>query len=273
MMPVRVRRLMLPLLVAVVAYLLVVAILWVQQDRLVFAGMGRGERPLDVTGVLVSTLEWTPGTVCRLVEGGAEQPRAVLLFFVGNGEDLTSAARRVVEFGAYGVRVLAPEYPGYGGSPGQPSKASLLVVADAAVGAARQRAQQLGVPLLVGGSSLGSFCATHVAAQGLAARCLLLAPPTTLAAAARRRYWWLPVGLLLRQRFDNLESARRLRCPVLIVHGTDDDIVPLALGQQLRDACAGPAELIAVPGAGHNDLPLAASGPLGGAIGRFLRGS
>jgi uncharacterized protein len=88
--------------------------------------------------------------------------------------------------------------------------------------------------------------------------------------AAQQRFWWLPVGVLLRHRFDSLAIAPQVHCPVLIVHGDCDEIVPLALGQHLCAAFAGPAELIVVPGAGHNDLSLGMHGPVGGRVGAFL---
>jgi uncharacterized protein len=62
-----------------------------------------------------------------------------------------------------------------------------------------------------------------------------------------------------------------VRCPVLIVHGDADDIVPIALGRQLAAACSPEARLITAPGYGHNDVPLDAAGPFGATLRQFLR--
>jgi hypothetical protein len=254
------------------AYALLLALVWWQQDRLVFPGAARPARPVDAVGVTVGQSAGLGGARFRTATFVPAAPRAVLAFFVGNGEDLTSAARQAVALASHGVAVVTAEYPGYGASEGRPSVASLLQAADVVAAAAEQLAQSLGVPFLVGGSSLGSFCAVHVAAAGRAQRCLLLAPPTSLADAAAERFWWAPVRLLLQHRFDNVALAARVRCPVLIVHGDADQVVPLAHGERLRDRFVGPATLAVVPGAGHNDLSLAADGPVGTRIGAFLRG-
>ena len=266
------RCVILVLSVVAAAYAAVVLLLWWQQDRLVFPAAGRGDRPIDVPDAKVFTLAGLGGAPFRGVECTAKEPRAVLLFFVGNGEDLCSAARQAAQLAAYGLCVIAPEYPGYGASAGTPGVASLFAAADAAAAHAERRASALGVPFFAGGSSLGTFCAVHVAAQGRAGRLLLRAPPTSLVETASQRFWWLPVGLLLRHRFDNVGPAAAVRCPVLIVHGDADQIVPTSLGERLRAAFAGPAEFVVVPGAGHNDLSLGREGPVGARVDAFLRG-
>lgn len=252
------------------AYGLLLAALWLQQERLVFPGAGRPERPVDALGVEVLQFEGQGGAPFRAAVAAPPSPRGVLAFFVGNGEDLTSAARRAVELSGYGVVVVTAEYPGYGGSSGRPSVPSILRAAEVTAAHAEALAAARGLPFLVGGSSMGSFCALHVAAAGRAVKCLLRAPPTSLIEAAADRFWWVPVRLLLRHRFDNNAVAPRVHCPVLIVHGDADRIVPLAHGRRLCERLAGSVELAVVAGAGHNDLPLAPDGPVGERVRRFL---
>lgn len=268
------RRILLTLFITVASgYALVLALLWWQQDRLVFPGAGQGERPIDVPGARVQELVRDGGAKFRVVELVPERPVALALCFVGNGEDLRSGARHADELAAHGLAALAVEYPGYGGSEGAPGVAALLATAEAAARHADRRARELGVPLVIVGSSLGTFCAVHVAAAGLGERMLLRAPPTTLVAAAKARFWWLPVELLLRHQFDSLSRAAAVQCPVLVLHGDRDGIVPDRLGRQLCEAFAGQAQFVIVPGAGHNNLPLGPGGALGARIGAFLRGS
>ncbi len=266
------RRVLYFLAFALAGYVLLALVIWWRQDDFVFPGRGLGVRAVDVAGVVTGSLAGGDGATFRTVRAPARSPLAVVVFFVGNGEDLCSAARRAADLAEYGVTVWSCEYPGYGASTGAPGVASLFAAADALAARAGSEAAELGVPLVVAGASLGTFCAIHVAAAGHAARCLLFAPPTTMAAAAARAFWWLPVRLLLRHRFDNLAVAPAVRCPVLVVHGDADQVVPLALGQQLRAVLGGPAELLVVPGGGHNDVPLGPRGPVAGRVGPFLRG-
>jgi hypothetical protein len=267
----RLRLLLIPV-VALCGYAVLLFAVWSQQDRLVFPGAGRGERLIDVAGVDVSELPGLGGTPFRVVQRVPDSAHAVLAWFVGNGEDLSSAARRVVELSRHGIAVVAAEYPGYGGSRGTPAVASLLAAAEALAIRAEALARERSVPFVVGGSSLGSFCALHVAAAGAARRCLLVAPPTSLADVAAGQFWWLPVRLLLRHRFDNTSTAPQVRCPVLVLHGDQDEVVPVHMGEALCRSVAGPAEFVVVRGAGHNDVSLAPEGPLGPRIAEFLRG-
>jgi hypothetical protein len=55
-------------------------------------------------------------------------------------------------------------------------------------------------------------------------------------------------------RFDSLAKIRNVRCPILIVHGTRDEVIPFAMGQRLYEAAPEPKTFLAVEGAGHNDV-------------------
>jgi pimeloyl-ACP methyl ester carboxylesterase len=265
------RRVLIYLLVAVCAYTALTAALWLAQDSIVFPGAGYGPRTIDAVGVRSFTLD-APAGAFRVAEYVPEDPAAVLVFFVGNGEDLVSAGRRAQLFGSHGLAVVCPEYPGYGGSAGKPGVESFYAAARTTAEYAATLASKHGIPLVGGGISLGSFSATHIAQLGLVERLFLAAPPTSLLDVASARYWWLPLGLLLRHRFDNLEACQRIVCPVLVVHGEADRIVPIALGERVVAALPGPKEFVRVAGVGHNDLPLDRAEPVGRRIGEFLRG-
>lgn len=267
-------------------YVAILALVWLKQDGMVFAGAGFPDRGVPLQ---------EPPAAVRWVGAGADRnriaavgprtaPIAVAVYFGGNGEDLYAAAFTAGELAEYGLETFAHEHPGYGASPGTPSVASLLAAAERTVDAAALRARELSVPLVVVGSSLGTFCAVHVAARGGAAptgaapagagpavvdRLLLRAPPTTLAAAAKARFGFLPVDLLLRHRFDNATPAARVTCPVLVLHGDRDGIVPQALGRELA-ALLPHGRFVGVPGAGHNNLYLSVEGQVAAELRAFF---
>lgn len=262
------------LLVVVGVYAALCGILWVKQDAMVFPGAGRGDRglPVSATG---SVVQWVgPAAqatrIATVRPGAATALRAVAIYFGGNGEDLFATASTAVCLAQHGAEVIAAEHPGYGASRGTPGVASLLAAAEVVAAHARARAKELQLPLVVFGSSLGTFCAVHVAAAGGVERLVLRAPPSTLAAVSQQHFpRWLPVGLLLWHRFDNLEPAPRVRCPVLVLHGDRDTIVPISHGRQVAAALPD-ARFVAVPGRGHNDLDLSVDGPVSAALREFL---
>jgi fermentation-respiration switch protein FrsA (DUF1100 family) len=83
---------------------------------------------------------------------------------------------------------------------------------------------------------------------------LLEAPYTSIVDMARRRYPFVPVGLLLRDRFDSWRIVGDVRAPVLVMHGAHDGIIPLPMGRAVYDAAPEPKQLWIAPDAGHVDL-------------------
>jgi alpha-beta hydrolase superfamily lysophospholipase len=272
-----IRRLVLALLLVLGGgYVAVTALVWLKQDGMVFAGAGFPDRgvPALPTPVVLRWLGDGGDRVRIATVTPRTAPIGVAVYFGGNGEDLYAAAFAAGELAEYGLEAIAHEHPGYGASPGTPSVASLLAAAERTVDAAAARARELSVPLVVVGSSLGTFCAVHVAARPAAAgavvdRLVLRAPPTTLAAAAKARFGFLPVDLLLRHRFDNVTPAPRVTCPVLVLHGDRDGIVPQALGRELA-ALLPHGRFVGVPGAGHNNLHLSVQGQVAGELRAFF---
>lgn len=245
-------------------------LLFLAQEKLIFpaAAAGRGQ-PLPVASQVAS--EWLPlddGSRVRVAFAPCAGASDWLLFFCGNGEDLRSGVLRAASLRGYGLNVVVPEYPGYGESEGAPGQAAIERMALAAARMVRARAGQGRV--LVGGSSLGSFAAMRVAAEGLAARVLLVAPFTSVRAVAAQSFPWFPVAWLLRHPMDNLALAARVAVPALVVHGDRDQVIPLRYGEGLAKALG--ARLIVAHGCGHNDVPLEGSGPLGADLRAFLHG-
>jgi hypothetical protein len=254
------------------AYAGVVLLLVWKQDALVFPGAGRGDRGHgDHPRVRAISATREGGRTFRIAIAAPQQEaRAVALYFVGNGEDLLSAAQGAASMADYGMEVFGVEHPGYGASEGPPGVAALMAAASAAAAIARRRADELGVPLVSIGTSLGSFCAVHVAASGVADRLVLRAPPASMLAAAQARFAWAPVALVLRHPFNNLARAGEVKCPALVLHGDLDRVVPIQQGRALAAAMGGPAHFVEATGYQHNNVPFEREGPFGPRIAEFL---
>ncbi|HET6983929.1 MAG TPA: alpha/beta hydrolase [Myxococcaceae bacterium] len=229
------------------AYLGLCAVLFLVQRALVFPA------PRDrVDAESGTTVEVPGGTpmLWRFVEGGGP----VVVHFHGNGEQIgglgwlgEALAKRQVSFAAV-------EYPGYPGAPGTPSEASIVAAAEKALehltgrmGVARER-------IVLSGQSLGTGVAVRLAANGWGTKLVLLSPYTSMPDVATRGVFQVfPVRLLMRDRFDSESLAPRIDRPVLMLHGSQDEIVPFDLGQALS-ARFPHARFVEVQGAGHNDL-------------------
>ena len=180
----------------------------------------------------------------------------LVLFFHGNGENLETVrwSGLFEEIGRLGVAVLAADFPGYGRSTGAASEEGLIATGDAAVAWARQSHPER--PLVVCGWSLGAALAIATVgrhpeeARGLIA----LSPWTTLAEVAVGIFPEFAVKAMLREHYDSREAARRIRVPALVVHGEQDDLIPVQQGEEIAAVLGGSARWVPVPGAAHNDL-------------------
>lgn len=223
------RKVTIVLIMLASVYLFLCAALYFLQDQMMFPGRNRGSSELQLPpNVTIDRLHTADGIEYRIAVGTpASEPRGVLLYFLGNGEDLTSGVRWAANYAAYGLKTLVTEYPGYGASGGEPGVDSILAAAEASAKRGGEWADSIGKPLFVGGHSLGTFSATHLAAQGIGSRLVLVSPPTSTVAVGQQRFWFLPIRALVRQNFDNLSPAKKIQIPTLVIHGDADSIVPI----------------------------------------------
>jgi fermentation-respiration switch protein FrsA (DUF1100 family) len=178
----------------------------------------------------------------------ATAPAPLVLFAHGNAELIDHWAREFAPPRAWGLSVLLVEYPGYGRSSGRPSQASI----GAAMGAAYDwGARQAGVDpqrIVAWGRSLGGGAACVLAGERELAALVLESTFTSVRDMARGLS--LP-ALRLQDPFDNLAAVRRFRGPILLLHGTRDEIVSKTHADALHDAAPG-SELHLLA-CGHND--------------------
>ena len=241
-------------------YALLVALAWRFQERLAFPaprapvpdprrlGMAYGERIELASGDGERLAGWYLGAP----SGPADTRGPGLLWFYGNGENIAALAPVLREFQPPGTALLVIDYPGYGGSAGRATEPALYAAGEAAYAALARRAGVDPGRIYVYGRSLGTAVATYLAARHPVAGLMLESPFTTARAMARRLYGLLPT-FILRLSLDNLSNIRRVRCPVLVFHGTADRLVPAAMGLAVAAAAPGPVEVVLIRGAGHND--------------------
>ena len=120
------------------------------------------------------------------------------------------------------------------------------------------------------GESLGTGVAVEMAARGHGSSVVLVTPYTSIPEVASRFVFGLPVRLLMRERFDSLAKAPRVAVPALLLHGTDDEVVPYAMSVKLATTFPH-ARLVTVAGGHHNDLFLGQGWRLFDEVADFVR--
>lgn len=166
----------------------------------------------------------------------------VIVYFHGQSGNRYAAARAAAPLAA-GGGLLVASYRGYGDNPGTPDEAGLYADARAFVALARTLAPGSRIYLI--GFSLGAAPTLHVAAESEVAGVVTIGAFTELAdAAPSYARGFLP------DRFDNRAAIKRVTAPILILHGTADEVVPISHAEELK-AVAPRARFLRLEGAGH----------------------
>ena len=188
-----------------------------------------------------------------------DDPQApVLLYLHGARWDVTGSAARVRRMGSLGFSVLAIDYRGFGQSSDAsgdalPSEARAYEDARAAWDwIARTHPQQR---RYIFGHSLGSAIAVHLATEVKDASGLIVEGSfTSIPDVFQSLPWgWLPVSALITQRFDAASRIGNVSVPVLVVHGSDDQLIRPELGRALYERAHEPKRFVLVDGGSHHN--------------------
>jgi fermentation-respiration switch protein FrsA (DUF1100 family) len=179
-----------------------------------------------------------------------------VIVFNGNAGNRAYRAPLAAALHRNGFGVFLSDYRGFGGNPGSPSESGLRIDARAVRDSVRARPGVNPDRLVYFGESLGTAVALELAIEHPPAALILRSPFTSLTDVGRVHYPFLPVGLLLRDRYESAGLVRRLRAPLLVIAGGADTIVPVTLSQALYDTAPDPKTLLIISDAEHNDEAL-----------------
>jgi uncharacterized protein len=187
-----------------------------------------------------------------IIVGAGKRAEVRVLYFHGNAESAFQNLPLAGELARGGIDTFLAEYRGYSGLPGRPSEAGLYRDGEAALAALL--ATRVDMPaLIVVGRSLGSGVAVEIASHRPPRLLILISPYTSLVDMGRSLVGPL-APVLVPDRFDNLSKIAALSCPIVIVQGTRDEVVPFEMGRRLA-AAGRNVRFIPLEGRGHNDLP------------------
>lgn len=175
----------------------------------------------------------------------------LVLYFGGNAEEVSWMIEEAKEK-TPGVGWLLTSYRGYGASEGAPSEKAIF--ADALRWYDHVAKTQRPSRVVAFGRSLGSGPAVYLASQRELASVILVSPYDSLVQVAKRYYPVLPVGVMLRHRFDSVSRAPAIRAPLLCLVATHDEVIPPAHSKRLFDAWGGRRQWVDIVGAGHNGM-------------------
>jgi fermentation-respiration switch protein FrsA (DUF1100 family) len=240
--------------IVILAYVGLCIVLYLLQGRMVF----QPTRQLDATpadlGMDYEDLWLTASDGVKLHAWfiPAANERGILLLCHGNGGNISHRVESAAIYRRIGLSVLMFDYRGYGKSEGSPNEKGTYRDAQAAweylTGERRIAADRV----IVLGRSLGGAVASHLAGRQAPAGLIVESAFSSVPDMGARLYPYLPVRRLSRYKYDTAAHVRNVRCPILVMHSRQDEIVPFEMGRKVFEAANEPKTFVEITG-GHND--------------------
>jgi fermentation-respiration switch protein FrsA (DUF1100 family) len=180
-------------------------------------------------------------------------PHAHIVYFHGNGGNLSVWAPVLARIAGRGYSVLAFDYRGYGLSTGRPSERGLYRDVDALIECTKERLQAQ-MTVVYWGRSLGCTMAAYAATVRAPDGLILESGFPSMRSLVRSSPVLAVLAWFSSYRFPCCEFLRRVNVPVLVMHGDDDHVVPITQGQELFDGVVGRKGFFTIRGGDHNDV-------------------
>lgn len=217
---------------------------WLASERMIFCPPPATYRGgLDVIKIAVGEREkisamWLTNATARFT----------ILFSHGNAEDLGTVRWDLKELCDAGFNVLGYDYRGYGTSGGKPTERNCYGDIDAAYRHLTETLHVAPSNIIVFGRSVGSGPSVDLASRKPVGGLIIQSGFTS---AFRVMTHWKIAPF---DRFDNLAKMPKVKCLVLIMHGTVDTVIPPWHGEKLYESANEPKRVVRIEGADHNDF-------------------
>ncbi|XP_016379834.1 protein ABHD17A-like [Sinocyclocheilus rhinocerous] len=210
------------------------------------------QQDLDATEVFLTRSSRGNRVGCMYIRC-APSARFTVLFSHGNAVDLGQMSSFYIGLGTrINCNIFSYDYSGYGVSTGKPSEKNLYADIDAAWQALRSRYGISPENIILYGQSIGTVPTVDLASRYECAAVILHSPLTSGMRVAfpdtKKTYCF--------DAFPNIEKVSKITSPVLIIHGTEDEVIDFSHGLALYERCPKAVEPLWVEGAGHNDIEL-----------------
>ena len=179
--------------------------------------------------------------------------RGVVLYFKGNSRSLKGWGKFARDFVGKGYDFFIFDYRGFGKSSGRRTENILYNDAQFVYKWVSERYPE--EKIIVYGRSLGSGIAARIASWNKPRMLILDAPYFSFLHQIRRFGFFLPLSILLRYQIRTDRFLRKATCPVFIIHGDEDRLIPHRHGEMLQKLIPEKSALITINGAHHNNLP------------------
>jgi hypothetical protein len=181
----------------------------------------------------------------------AANPRGTVLFCHGNGGNIAGCLDSLLIGNRLGLNMLIFDYRGYGHSDGSPSEQGTYLDADAAWNYLVMERKIAPEKIIIWGRSLGGAIAARTAAEHPSGIVIVESTFLSLKDLVKDRFGRVPSWILAGYTYDTRHYLSRVKAPVLVIHSSDDEMIPFRHGKTLYDSIKGPKAFLEIKGS-HN---------------------
>ncbi|MCW8900780.1 MAG: alpha/beta hydrolase [Gammaproteobacteria bacterium] len=267
------RKVLFSTFIAIALFLLVLnAYLYLNQSAMLFYPATTLDATPTDWGMSYESVEFELENKTKISGWYLPYPQAekTVLFFHGNGGNISHRGDSLYIFHQLKLNVLIIDYPGYGKSSGKPSEKGLYQSANAAWHYLITNKKVRPKNIIVFGRSLGGAVAVDLASRVKAGAVILESTFSSVQDMVNRLFPLISKFIYLRYSFDSFSKINKITAPILIIHSSDDEVIPFVLGEKLYSAVLADKTFLKIEG-GHNDGFMKSISPYMNALSHFTQ--
>jgi fermentation-respiration switch protein FrsA (DUF1100 family) len=195
---------------------------------------------------------------------------AQVVYFHGNGGNLSAWSDALVGVWQHGYEVIAIDYRGFGVSTGAPTEQGLYRDVDATIQFVDTTLRRKELPLIYWGRSIGAVMAAYAGSRRTPDGVILEAGFPNARSLFESNPVMLALTFFATYQFPAADWMAKVNAPTLVMHGDQDSVIPYRLGQRLYESLPGPKRFVTIAGGDHNDPTPPDAQTYWGAVQQFI---
>lgn len=180
------------------------------------------------------------------------ESKGVILYLKGNSKSIKGWGKFAVDFTRHDYNVIMIDYRGFGKSTGRRSQKAIKRDLQMVYNKIKEQTSEDRIILY--GRSLGSGFAAKLASMNNPKMLILDAPYYSLTKVTARYMPFMPLSILIKYPLPTYKWLKYVQCPIHIIHGTDDQLIPYKSSVKLSQVNPQLTRLHTIIGGGHKDL-------------------
>ncbi len=182
----------------------------------------------------------------------SKEPKGVVFYLKGNSKSIKGWGKFAVDFTRHGYDVIMVDYRGFGKSTGRRTQKAVKRDMQVIYNKIKEKVNEKYIILY--GRSMGSGFAAKLASMNNPRMLILDAPYYSLSKVAKKFIPFMPLSILIKFPMPTYKWLKYVNCPIHIIHGTDDRLIPYKTSVKLSKIKPELTKLYTVIGGGHKDL-------------------